>query len=312
MIVTRTPLRVSFVGGGSDVPWFSSEEPGAVVSAAIDKYVYVTLSPKYEGTFRAAYSQMETVDSVRELQHELIRETLLHTGRVGSGLEVHSIADIPGGTGLGSSSAFTVGLLRALYPRWATADLGALACEIELQRCQRAIGKQDQFATAIGGLNLMEFLPSGHTNISPLECDFKAFSRSLLLLDTGLRRVDGTEAGQILKLQHQSREDVRSLAAMAKQFATVLVQNDFEACGFIMNYAWMIKSKFIRNTQIVRLYEKALELGTWGGKLCGAGGGGFMLFLAPTHLHSSIVQALDLRQVPIQVGVPGSTVIYHD
>lgn len=314
MIITRTPLRISFVGGGSDLPWFYEEEPGAVVSAAIDKYVYVTLSNKYDSQYRAAYSQMETTTTVEELKHELIRETLLHTRNVFKGVEIHSIADLPGSTGLGSSSAFTVGLLRALFPNVITPDLAAVACEIEINRCKKSIGKQDQYATATGGLNFLQFRSNGSgrgvVNISSLECDYITLSRHILLVDTGIRRVQ--DAGTILKLQHQSREDVRNLAAMAKQFAEVLVQADYKACGLIMNYAWMIKSKFIRNPHIPSFYTKALEAGAWGGKLCGAGEGGFMMFLAPPEFHRSIADVLQLHTIPIKVGVPGTEVIYHD
>jgi D-glycero-alpha-D-manno-heptose-7-phosphate kinase len=307
MILTRTPLRISFVGGGSDRPSFYQEEPGACVAAAIDKYVYVAVNPKYDGSIRAAYSVTENVASVDELQHELIREALRWHNR--TGIEIHSIADIPAGTGLGSSSSFSVGLMAALYAdtRYGPRYYADAACELEIDRCHKPIGKQDQYTAAYGGVNLLGFTSSGVT-VSPIACDLDALSAHCLLLDTGLARQG--DAGAVLATQQQDRDDVRSLAAMATQFAGQLAKDDYEGCGFIMNYAWMIKSKFIRMPQIVSFYTKALAAGAWGGKLCGAGGGGFLLFLAPPERHQAIIQALGLRHVPIRVGVKGCEVVY--
>lgn len=311
MVITRTPLRISFVGGGSDVPQFSDEEPGSVVSASINKYVYVTVSDKYEGTYRAAYSQMETVERVEDLKHELVRETLQALDMVSIGREIHSIADIPGGTGLGSSSAFTVGLLRALLPQaaFSPAYVASMACKIEMERCKKAIGRQDQYATAVGGVNHFKFHKTG-VNISPVECDYVGLGRHLLLVDTGLRRVDGTEAGHIIRLQQHAREDLRRLAALTSPFAQALTENDYLTCGRIMHEAWQIKAVFLRNPQIRSLYEMARSYGAWGGKLCGAGGGGFMLFMCPPEMRGALARKLDLRRVHIEVGVQGTGVVY--
>lgn len=315
MIITRTPLRISFVGGGSDLPWFYNEEPGACVTAAIDKYVYVTYSPKYEGTFRAAYSQMETVDNAADFKHELIRETLLATNNVFSGREIHSIADIPGGTGLGSSSAFTVGLLRSMYPNLVPVDLAMAAIGVEIDRCGKAIGVQDQMTGALGGIHIFGFGPKVEGHVLParilaIECEYQQLSDHLLLFDTGMRR--NKDASTLLVAQQQNRDEVRQLAAMAEPFAKALVAGEMKMCGTIMDDAWGIKRGFVANDKVNDWYRNAKWEGAWGGKLCGAGGGGFMLFMAPPQAHSRIEKVLGLRRVPIKVGVEGSKVIYSD
>lgn len=310
MILTKTPLRISFVGGGSDRPSFYGEEPGACVAAAIDKYVYVAVNDKYDGSIRAAYSQTENVQSASELQHELIRAALGWFVFDG-GIELHSIADIPGGTGLGSSSSFTVGAIAALaahvgqkMTRGANAKLAGI---IEIDECKKPIGLQDQYTAAYGGLNLLGFRAQGVT-VEPIACDLDALSSHCLLLDTGLAR--SGDAGAVLAAQTQDRDDVRQLAQLAHEFAYELREGNLLRCGVVMSVAWDIKRRFVANDQIDRLYRAALGLGAWGGKLCGAGGGGFLLFLAPPETHAGIVQALGLRRVPIQLGVPGCQVVY--
>ena len=174
MIITRTPLRISFAGGGSDLPAFYEQEPGAVVSTAIDKYIYITVNPKFDHKIRASYSITEIVDTVDNLQHELIREAM-HTLSLREGIEITSISDIPSsGTGLGSSSSYTVGLLNALYAykgHMAGAErLAAEASHIEIDRCRKPIGKQDQYIAAYGGLNYIRFNPDGSVFTDPVIC----------------------------------------------------------------------------------------------------------------------------------------------
>ncbi len=320
MILTKTPLRISFVGGGSDRPSFYQEEPGACVAAAIDKYVYVTVNPKYDGSIRAAYSVTENVATVGELQHELIREALRSVDR-SRGIEIHSIADIPAGTGLGSSSSFTVGLIKALE-NYQGRDriwhkLADMACDIEIGCCQKPIGKQDQYVAAFGGVHLYQFGTDGVVQVKPITCDLDALSAHCLLFDTGLARQG--DAGQVLAAQQQGRDDVRELARLAGLFAFVLARGDLEVCGSIMHDAWKIKRQFISmgvstdwDIALNAMYGVARHAGAWGGKLCGAGGGGFLLFLAPPERHTAIVSALGLRHVPIRVGVSGCEVVYSD
>ncbi len=312
MILTRTPLRISFVGGGSDRPSFYQEEPGACVAAAIDKFVWVAVNDKYDGSIRAAYSVTENVTNVDALQHELIREAL-RMREIDHGIEVHSIADIPGGTGLGSSSSFTVGLDAALHAYVVNTSktdnpehIARRACAIELDRCAKPIGKQDQYTAAYGGVNLLGFTSKG-VSVQPIACDLDALSAHCLLLDTGMARQG--DAGAVLSSQTQDRDEVRALASAAAGFAKELANGDFEICGLLMDQAWGIKRAFI-GAAYDAWYKQALDAGAWGGKLCGAGGGGFLLFLAPPERHPAIVSALGLRHVPIRVGVSGSEVVY--
>lgn len=305
MIITRTPLRISFVGGGSDRPGFYQEEPGACVAASIDKYVYVAVNPKYDGSIRVAYSLTEDVNSIDDLHHELARETLRWCG-IDHGIEIHSIADIPGGTGLGSSSAFTVGLLDALKPERGALWWAHIACGVEMVRCAKPIGKQDQYTAAYGGVNLLGFSSEGVT-VSQVACDAEVLQSHCLLLDTGMVR--NGDAGAVLAAQTQDRDDVRELAAMARFFARALADGDMPLCGAIMADAWEMKRRFVGSLYDA-MYQAGIGAGAWGGKLCGAGGGGFMLFFAPPDRHAAIVDALGLRHIPIRVGVPGSEVIW--
>lgn len=315
MIITRTPLRISFVGGGSDLPWFFSEEPGACVAATINKYVYVTYSHKYEHEYRAAYSQMETVTDLDTMDHALIRETLkmcsLDYYQMG-GREIHSIADIPGGTGLGSSSAFTVGLCRAIYPSLLPSSLIGLAAAIEIDKCGNAVGLQDHYTATYGGIQQYTFEARRASSPVTLACDAHDFASHCLLLDTGIRRAPTADAGSILAKQRQPREDVRELARLAHVFAYELERGDFRRCGSVLEDAWSIKRRFITNDVIDAQYAMALNCGAWGGKLCGAGDGGFLLFMAPYECHADIVRALKLRQVPFQFESTGSRVVFND
>lgn len=321
MIITRTPLRISFVGGGSDLPAFSCEEPGYVVSATIDKYIYLTVSEKYDGDVRVSYSKTENVKSAREIEHPLVRAAL-RWENLQRGIEIVSVADIPAGTGLGSSSAFTVGLLAALAAQqgeFAHADLLAhVACRVEIELCKAPIGKQDQYAAAYGGLRCYTFHPSGAVTAEVIalpEGIRVDFADYLLLLDTGARR----EASAILAeqskamLDHQKRTDVRAMANLALAFRDALRTGDLTECGQILDAAWRFKRNVVRgitSDAIDTWYAAALRNGALGGKLCGAGGGGFLLFLAPPEQHAAIVQALGLRHVPIRITDHGAQVIY--
>ena len=294
------------------MPWFFSEEPGAVVSAAIDKYVYVTVSGKYDGTYRAAYSQMETVVSPGEFEHELIRQVLLGVPSLVKGIEIHSIADIPGGTGLGSSSAFTVGLLRAVWPSWSQSRLvvGAIGVEIDVRH--QLVGVQDAYPAVYGGIRLYGFEAHKQASWTTIECPAEELARNCLLLDTGVRRAATRHAGDVLAAQKQNREDIRELVDLAKGFAKELNNRDYEICGLIMDQAWEVKRQYCETPQIASWYETARDAGAWGGKLCGAGEGGFMLFMAPPGAHKDIIRTLGLRHVPVKFGVKGSEIVYHD
>lgn len=321
MIITRTPLRISFAGGGSDLPAFWQEEPGHVVSMTIDKYVYITVNTKYDGAVRVSYSKTENVTSAAEVEHPLVRACLDFV-RIRQGIEIVSVADIPAGTGLGSSSAFTVGLLSALYARlgqFRPADvLAHEACQVEINRCAQPIGKQDQYAAALGGLRSYTFHPDGGVSSEAIALDTgmrRTLHDHLLLLDTGRRR----DASAILARQSASLQDsraranTRAMANLAQTFSDALHCGHIHECGDILDAAWALKRTVaggITDDQIDAWYAAAKKAGALGGKVCGAGGGGFLLLLAPPERHSAITQALRLRAVPIRLVDHGVQVIY--
>jgi D-glycero-alpha-D-manno-heptose-7-phosphate kinase len=324
MIISRTPLRISFAGGGTDLPAFYLEEPGAVVSTAIDKYIYINVNEKFDHRIRASYSVTEMVDSPDELQHELIREALGLTGIEG-GIEITSISDIPSsGTGLGSSSSYSVGLLNALYAylgkRVGAARLGAEACKIEIELCGKPIGKQDQYIAAFGGLQYIQFNPDGTVFADPIICNRatrRALEDSLVLLYTGLTR----SADNILMEQSRNtaneadkRKALRQMKGQADSLRQALESDNLAAFGEILHEGWMLKRTLasgISSAQIDHWYETARKNGAIGGKLLGAGGGGFLLFCAEPGRHADIIKALpELRPVDIELEPQGSKIVY--
>ncbi|RME97543.1 MAG: GHMP kinase [Chloroflexi bacterium] len=324
MIITRTPLRLSFVGGGSDLPAFYEKEQGAVISTAIDKYIYLTVNPKFDHKIRASYSVTEIVDSVAEVQHELIRESLKLIG-IEQGIEITSISDIPSqGTGLGSSGSYTVGLLNALYAyqgHLAGAErLAHEACHIEIERCGRSSGKQDQYIAAYGGLEYIRFNPDGTVFVDPVICSpqtKRELQQNMLLFYTGLTR----KANNILQVQsRETRNDaakqatLKEMVGLAHQLYQALSENKADAFGEILHAGWTLKRRLVNgisNDKIDTWYARARAAGAIGGKLSGAGGGGFLLFYAKPEHHAAIKQALsDLRFVPFNFCPQGSKVIY--
>jgi len=324
MIITRTPLRISFVGGGSDLPAFYEQERGAVVSTAIDKYIYITVNPKFDHKIRASYSITEIVDTPQQLKHEMIREALPMLG-IDGGIEITSISDIPsGGTGLGSSSTYTVGLLNALYAykgRMVGAErLARESCEIEIERCGKRIGKQDQYIAAYGGLQYINFNSNGSVFTDPIICSFETYQKlqdRLLLLYTGLTRSATNilvEQSKNLTSDYSKRVITRHMVRLADQLSEAISLNDIDAFGEILHTGWTEKRKLtegISNSRIDDWYEQARQAGGIGGKILGAGGGGFLLIYAPPEKHEDIIKALpDLRHVPFKFCPQGSKVIY--
>lgn len=324
MIISRTPLRISFAGGGSDLPAFYQHELGAVVSTAINKYIYITVNKKFDRKIRASYSITEMVDSVDELRHELIREALKVVGLDG-GIEITSISDIPSqGTGLGSSSTYTVGLLNALYAhagRHAGAErLAREACEIEITRCGKPIGKQDQYIAAYGGLQYIQFTPAGDVFVDPVICSAQTRVRlqeRLLLLYTGLTR----SADTVLREQQANTETdavtraaLRTMIRLADDLREALAADDLDGFGEILHQGWLEKKKLasgISTPQIDVWYDRARQHGAVGGKVAGAGGGGFLLLYAPLERHREIIMSLpELRPAPFRFEPQGSKIIY--
>jgi D-glycero-alpha-D-manno-heptose-7-phosphate kinase len=310
MIITRTPLRISLVGGGTDTPAFYEKNLGAVVSFAIDKYIYISVNEKFDGKFRVSYSKTENVEERENIEHPIVRNTLqqynIHTG-----LEIVSVADIPGGgTGLGSSSAFTVGLINALD--WKIANThrihGALA-EVAFQVERQSnpfIGKQDAYAAAFGGFNLFRF-KGNKVGYKPIEYPDE-IQDWFLLLYTGITR----PSDDLLKSQSKSLSAGgvvigREMAALAEEFT-------LKNIGEMLKQNWILKKEIhngISSPQIDKWYWTALQNGAEGGKLCGAGGGGFLFFYAPPDAHERIIKATGLRRVDFRIEQEGSKVIYE-
>lgn len=327
MIISRTPLRMSFVGGGSDLPSFYRQHGGAVVSTAINRFVYITVNEKFDHRVRVSYSRTEEANTIAEIQHPLVREAMTLLGLKG-GLEITSIADIPSkGSGLGSSSAFTVGLLHALHAysgRYASAEqLAREACTIELERCGEPIGKQDQFAAAYGGFNFIQFNPDDSVSVEPILCRRETLAQlqsNILVFYTGLSR----SASAILKNQQEAvtaspakQKTLQRMVQQAHDLKAALQQNDLGAFGQIIHEGWELKRGLtgeISNPEIDAWYAKARQAGAVGGKLLGAGSGGFLMFYAPPEQHEAISAALpELRQIPMRFESQGSRIIFvHD
>jgi D-glycero-alpha-D-manno-heptose-7-phosphate kinase len=324
MILTKTPFRVSFAGGGSDLPEYYRRKSGAVVSCTIDKSMYIAIHPYFHDKIRIKYSRTEDVSSVTEIEHPLVRECLSLVG-IERGMEIASFADVPAGTGMGSSSAFTVGLLHALYARSgnpASAEhLAATACEIELERVKAPIGKQDQYAAAFGGLNFIEFHGDGSVEVRRLNCATEtraALSRRLMLFYIGQER----EASSILTEQSRNMADrekfrrVEEMAELAVELGALLEKGDLNSLGEILHRGWQLKrgvASGITNDVVEANYHLAREAGAEGGKLLGAGAGGFLLLSCREEKQQQVRDALGgLREMSIGLTEEGSQVLHND
>lgn len=325
MIITRTPLRVSLVGGGTDMPGFFTRQYGAVVSFAIDKYVYVSVNPKFDGRIRLSYSKLEEAGHRSELKHDIAREMLTYFDV--DGVEITSMSDIPGsGTGLGSSSAFAVGLGVAMrsYKGWGLnqhpAVYAQLAYEIERSWCNHPVGKQDHYAAAYGGLHYYQFHEDDTVTAELLPLDTNKIhwlEETLMLFYTGRSR----SADLILKDQEENLARGEGawvagvgLRDMADRLRAELRQGIIENVGEYLNDAWNLKKRLsggISMSYIDAIYDKAVSSGAIGGKLCGAGGGGFLLFSVPQGKQPDVEKALvGLQRLPFKIENEGSCVIY--
>ena len=299
MIITKTPFRISFVGGGSDLPAFFDKQKGAVLSTSINKYMYISTHQYFEADkIRCKYAQTETVGHVNELKHPILKTVLSDFNL--NGIEVSSIADIPGGTGMGSSSSFTVGLLHNLntYIEKAVSkeELSSGACRIEIELLGEPIGKQDQYAAAYGGLNVIEFNPDGTVIVSPVNIIDEIrdqLNENLKLYYLGNQR----SASAILSEQKKNTlaEDkfkaLKHMVSLVYKLRDSLEAGELEDFGALMHENWLLKQQLasgITTPQITETYYAGLRAGALGGKLLGAGGGGFMLFYAPVQVHKSL------------------------
>ena len=303
MIITKTPFRISFVGGGSDLPAYFEKQRGAVLSTSIDKYMYISTHAFFEkDKIRCKYSQTETVDDVKNLQHPILR-TVLEDFNL-NGIEVSSIADIPGGTGMGSSSSFTVGLLHNLSAftgrSYGKKELGAGACRVEIDLLKEPIGKQDQYAAAFGGLNVIEFNPDGSVSVNPVLIS----NETRMTLNTNLKLYylgNQRSASAILAEQKENTSQESKFQALTTMVSLVyklrdaLEAGNLDDFGSLLHENWLLKQQLasgITNPRITEAYTAGREAGALGGKLLGAGGGGVMLFYAPTAAQVSLDEAM--------------------
>lgn len=325
MIVTRTPLRISFAGGGTDLPDFYNVEEGAVLSAAVDKYVYVTVkrhSELFNEPIRLNYSRTEQVNSVGEIENNIARECLNFLG-IEPPIFISTVADMPASTGMGGSSAFAVGLLNALHAfrgeRVTAGQLAEEACYIEMEVLKEPIGKQDQYAAAFGGLNVLRFGHGGRVTVEPQHVVNGAVGRlfsNIMMFWTGHQRAAASVLSEQksktpanLDVLLQMRGQVYDLR---KLFAGHEI--DIARLGGVLDQGWQLKRRLgsrITTSDIDRHYASAMQAGAEGGKLCGAGGGGFLMFLVKPDSRERVRQALsDLTYVPIGYEVHGSRVLY--
>ena len=322
MIIVQTPLRISFFGGGTDFPSFFMEEGGCVLSSAIDKYIFVTVKKRFDRKLRIGYTQTEMVDDVSQIHHEMIREALLLTG-VSQGIEVTTMGDIPSeGSGLGSSSTVTVGAVHALHTYLGNIvtmeQLAREACDIEIGRLGKPIGIQDQYIAAYGNLRFFEFCPDGQVKVQKviLDADLRReLNDRFLLFFTGISR----KADSVLTEQKSNIKDrmnvLREIRDMAYQAKSDLQAGQFDAFGSLLHQSWELKKRMagqISNGAIDELYDAARRAGAIGGKITGAGGGGFILLCAPHEKHQAIRQALSgLQELPFQLEPDGTKVIFN-
>ncbi|NMC12417.1 MAG: GHMP kinase [Chloroflexi bacterium] len=322
MIIVQTPLRVSFFGGGTDFPDFYCDEGGGVLTSTIDKYIFVTVKPRFDKKLRIGYTRTEMVDCVDEIQHELIREALRKTG-MWQGIEVTTMGDIPSaGSGLGSSSAVTVGSLHALY-----ALLGELvsaerlaqeACQIEIDILKKPIGIQDQYIVAYGGLRFIEFQADGKVNCERINLDInqkRNINDNLMLFYTGVSRQSDTilsEQKNNIKGRKSLLRQMRNMAYLARQ---ELQSGNIDAIGDLLDEAWQLKKQLasqISNDHIDTMYETARHAGATGGKITGAGGGGFLLLYCHHDKQDAVRSALQgYQELPFKLEHDGSKVIFN-
>ena len=321
MIMSRTPLRISFLGGGTDIREYYLKRGGAVVSAAIDRYIHIIVNRKFDDNIRVSYSKTEIVDSVEKLAHPLVREALKLLD-IRKGIEIVSISDIPSeGTGLGSSSSFTVGLLNALHA-WLgehtpAKQLAEEACRIERDIVRDPGGMQDQYIAAFGGLRMFEFRTDGDIHAHHVlmnDGGKRALDDSLMLYYTGITRssssILNSQIGDITgKMEYYDR-----MREMAYRCAELLEKSDIGGVGRLLDEGWAVKkslSNGISNDRIDRIYERARKAGAYGGKITGAGGGGFLLLLADPARKEAVANALvDIKRENISIDAMGSRIVY--
>ncbi|MGO9083199.1 MAG: hypothetical protein ACLQDY_29935 [Streptosporangiaceae bacterium] len=322
MIITQTPLRIGLLGGGTDLPGYYREHGGRVLNCALDKYIYVIVKQRFDDDIYVNYSKKEIVSRVEDLEHELVREAMQMTG-VTSGVEITTLADIPSaGSGLGSSSAVTVGLLHALYAyrgrQVAAEELAERACTIELDRCGKPIGKQDQYIAAFGGIRDIRFGPGEEVVAEELglpAAERRALQQQIMLFYTGITR----SADPILAEQNANVEATQPQLDLLRDLAGFAVERlregDVDGVGGAVRESWEAKRKLasgVSNDRIDHAVTRALDGGASGAKLTGAGGGGFLLVICPAERQRAVRESLpDLREFPVGLDHLGSRIVLN-
>lgn len=332
MILTRAPLRISFVGGGTDLREFYRRSPGRVISATLDKYVFLVLNPTpMINKISARYSITETVDHPSHLQHTRIKAALLDLG-IKSNLEIGSFASLPAKTGLGSSSSFSVALMKGLYAYLgknpSSKEVAEAACHLEIDLVGEPIGKQDQYAAAFGGFNIFQFNPDESVDVLPIFLDYQKKAllekHSLLFFSGVTRPASNVLSDQKTKIE-QNFETYKKMADSVFDFQNKLLAGDVKGMAEMLHEGWLRKkslSSKISSSLIDNLYEAGIEAGAWGGKVLGAGGGGCLFFLAPPEKHKEIIEALqeiakrknlsEAKIIPFKFVQSGVDILYND
>lgn len=321
MIIVQTPLRVSLFGGGTDFPAYYCAHGGCVLSFTIDKYIFVTIKKRFDNLLRVGYTRTEMTESVDEIEHELIRETLRKTG-IDMGVEITTMGDIPSaGSGLGSSSTVTVGALHAMYTLMGeivpAERLAREACEVEIDILGKPIGVQDQYIAAYGGLRFLDFRPGGEIVSERVQLSDKAqreLNQNLMLFFTGVTR----KSSSILKEQKSNIDQRLSILGQLKEMAHVarrdVADGKIDTIGELLHESWQMKKQLassISNGTIDAMYAQAREAGAIGGKITGAGGGGFLLLYCPYEKQEAVRDALGLQELPFKIEHDGSKVIFN-
>jgi D-glycero-alpha-D-manno-heptose-7-phosphate kinase len=322
MIITQTPLRLGLLGGGTDLPDYYRVNGGRVLNCAIDKYIYVIVKQRFDSDIYVNYSKKEIVSRVEDLEHELVREAMLMTG-VTNGVEITTLADIPSaGSGIGSSSTVTVGLLNALYTyqgrQVSASELASRACEIEIERCGKPIGKQDQYIAALGGIRDLRFGPGDEVIADEVELDapvLRALQRQIMLFYTGVTRSANTILAEQSANIASTRPHLDQLRDLAGLTVERLRDGDVDAIGPAIRESWEAKRKLadgVSNDQIERTVGRALDAGASGVKISGAGGGGFMLVFCPVERQHAVRQVLDhMTEMPVKLDHLGTRVVLN-
>ena len=322
MIITQTPLRIGLLGGGTDIPAYYRQHGGRVLNCALDKYVYVIVKQRFDDDIYVNYSKKEIVSRVDELEHDLVREAMKMTGVCG-GVEITTLADIPSaGSGLGSSSSVTVGLLHALLAykgrQVSAEELAELACVIEIEWCGKPIGKQDQYIAALGGIRDIRFGPGDRVDATEVElsaAERRAFQEQVMLFYTGVTRSANTILREQCANVAATLPQLDALRDLAGNAVDRLRHGDIDAVGAAIRDGWELKRKLadgVSNAQIDHAVERALEAGATGAKITGAGGGGFLFVICPIERQRHVREALaEMRELPVKVDRLGSRVVLN-